>query len=70
MNSEISESITIESYRDSLNLITKEGKRNFIHPKKPKGRYNNARNIFSIILLAILFGLPFNKDIRSSVYAV
>ena len=26
------------SYRDSVATISKEGKRNFINPKKPKGK--------------------------------
>jgi len=50
-----------ESFRDSIATVTKEGKRIWVYPKKPKGKFYNARNIVTIILLAILFGLPFIK---------
>ncbi len=48
-----------ESFRDSLGIVEKSGKRKWVYPKEPKGRYTNARNIFSGILLLILFGTPF-----------
>jgi len=48
-----------ESFRDSIATVTKEGKRIWVYPKKPKGKFYNARNIVTIILLTILFGLPF-----------
>ncbi len=50
-----------ESFRDSLSTVSKEGKREWIFPKKPSGKFYNARTIVSIILLAILFGTPFIK---------
>ena len=50
-----------ESFRDSLSTVSKEGKRKWIYPKKPSGKFYNARTIVSIILLAILFGTPFIK---------
>ena len=50
-----------ESFRDSIATIDQEGKRNFIHPKKPKGRYTTYRTYVSWILLAILFASPFIK---------
>jgi len=49
------------SYRDSVATISKEGKRNFINPKKPKGRLYNLRTRFSIFYLTIFFALPFIK---------
>jgi cytochrome c oxidase accessory protein FixG len=49
------------SYRDSVATISKEGKRNFINPKKPKGRLYNLRTWFSIFYLIIFFTLPFIK---------
>ena len=49
------------SYRDSVATITKEGKRNFINPKKPKGKLYKLRTRFSIIYLIIFFLLPFIK---------
>ncbi len=50
-----------ESFRDSLSTVSKEGKRNWIYPKKPFGKFYNARTVVSIILLLILFGTPFIK---------
>lgn len=58
MNNQESKS---EKFRDELATVTKEGKRVWIYPKKPKGRYYTARNIVSIFLLAFLFGAPFIK---------
>jgi polyferredoxin len=50
-----------EIFRDSIATVTKEGKRNFIHPKKPKGRLFNLRTWFSIFYLVVFFSLPFIK---------
>jgi cytochrome c oxidase accessory protein FixG len=64
MNEHKVENIEIEgseSFRDSLGIVEKSGKRKWIYPKKPKGRFTNARNVFSGILLLILFGTPFIK---------
>ncbi|MFA6455850.1 MAG: cytochrome c oxidase accessory protein CcoG [Bacteroidota bacterium] len=51
--------IDSESFRDSLGIVEKSGKRKWVYPKEPKGRFTNARNIFSGILLLNLFGTPF-----------
>jgi len=50
-----------ETFRDSISTIDQEGKRNYIHPKKPKGPYTRYRTYVSWILLAILFAAPFVK---------
>jgi cytochrome c oxidase accessory protein FixG len=50
-----------DSFRSQLATVSKEGKRNWIYPKKPSGRFYTARNIVSIILLAVLFITPFIK---------
>jgi cytochrome c oxidase accessory protein FixG len=50
-----------ESFRDSVATISKEGRRNFINPKKPKGRLFNLRTRFSIFYLIVFFTLPFIK---------
>ena len=50
-----------EVFRDSIGTITKEGNRNFIYPKKPKGRYYNYRTTLSWFLLAFLVLAPFIK---------
>ena len=48
-------------FRDSVATISKEGKRNFINPKKPKGSLYNLRTRFSIFYLVVFFSLPFFK---------
>ena len=48
---------TDDSFRDQLSTVSKEGKRNWIYPRKPSGRFYNARTIVSFILLAILIGI-------------
>lgn len=47
-----------EAYRDSIATIGEDGKRKFIYPKKPKGKFYQWRTWVSIILLILLFGLP------------
>jgi polyferredoxin len=49
------------TYRDSVATITQDGKRNFINPKKPKGKLYNRRTLFSIFYLVVFFTLPFIK---------
>lgn len=55
------EIIQEESFRDSISTVTKEGKRVWIYPKKPSGKFYNARTLVSIFLLVFLFGVPFIK---------
>ncbi len=50
-----------ENFRDSINTVTKEGKRNWVYPKKPKGRYTNYRRYVSFVLLIFLFAAPWIK---------
>ena len=50
-----------EVFRDSIGTITKEGTRNFIYPKKPKGKFYNYRTYVSWVLLAMLVSFPFIK---------
>jgi len=50
-----------DAFRDSVATISKEGKRNYINPKKPKGRLYNLRTWFSIFYLLVFFSLPFIK---------
>ena len=50
-----------DSFRDHLGIITDEGKRKVVYPKKPNGKFYNARTIFSLVLLAFLFGMPLIK---------
>jgi cytochrome c oxidase accessory protein FixG len=48
-----------DSYRDRLGIVTGEGKRAWIYPRKPSGPYYRARTVLSGALLLILFGVPF-----------
>lgn len=48
-----------QSFRDSIGTIKKDGKRNWVFPKRPSGWYYNARTWVSVFLLAFLFGMPF-----------
>ncbi|HMQ48676.1 MAG TPA: cytochrome c oxidase accessory protein CcoG [Saprospiraceae bacterium] len=50
-----------EQFRDKIATIDEKGKRFWIYPKKPKGKYYNTRSIVSWVLLAFLFGMPFLK---------
>ena len=50
-----------ELFRDSLATINKEGKRVWLYPKKPHGKFYKYRTYLSWILLLFLFGAPFIK---------
>jgi len=53
--------IEAETFRDSVGTMDNTGKRKWVFPRKPKGKYTNYRNIVSVILLMIFFILPFIK---------
>lgn len=50
-----------QGFRDSIATVTKEGKRNFLNPKKPKGKLYNLRTVATLVYLTIFFGLPWIK---------
>ncbi|UQD57380.1 cytochrome c oxidase accessory protein CcoG [Flavobacterium sp. K5-23] len=50
-----------EAFRDTIGTIDKEGKRKFIFPKKPSGRFYDYRKWVSYVLLIILVANPFIK---------
>lgn len=50
-----------DSFRDHLATVTKEGKRKWIYPKQPSGRFYNARTIVSFFLIIFLVTAPFIK---------
>lgn len=50
-----------QEYRNQIATVTKEGKRKWIYPKKPSGKFYNARTIVSFFLLAFLVIVPFIK---------
>ena len=50
-----------EQYRDSLSTVSKEGKRVWLFPKQPQGRFYNARTVVSVLFLLVFLTLPFIK---------
>lgn len=50
-----------EIFRDSIGTVNKDGKRNWVYPKKPSGPLYEKRKLVSYILLAFLFVSPFIK---------
>ncbi|MEP5340460.1 MAG: cytochrome c oxidase accessory protein CcoG [Algibacter sp.] len=50
-----------EIFRDSIGTITKEGKRAWVFPKKPNGKFYKYRKFVSYGLLAFLILSPFVK---------
>jgi len=50
-----------QSFRNSVATVDKKGKRNFLFPKKPKGKLYRLRTIASLVYLAVFFTLPFIK---------
>ncbi|WP_333850592.1 cytochrome c oxidase accessory protein CcoG [Epilithonimonas sp.] len=53
--------VEAETFRDSVGTMDNTGKRKWVFPRKPKGKYTNYRVLVSIILLAIYFVIPFLK---------
>src|SRR5688572_5550708 len=50
-----------EEFRDSIATVDDKGKRLWIYPKKPSGKFHNWRLLVTVILLSALFGGPFIK---------
>ena len=50
-----------ENFRDSIGTIDEEGKRAWVFPKKPSGRFYTYRKYVSYVLLTFLFAAPFIK---------
>ena len=50
-----------EEFRDTIATVDKYGKRIWLYPKKPSGRFYNARTWVSFAFLAIFLTLPFIK---------
>lgn len=48
-----------KSFRDSLSTLDEDGKRKWIYPKKPSGKFTKWRNVVNVILLTFLFSGPF-----------
>jgi len=52
---------TGKSYRDQIATIDKKGKRVWVYPHKPKGKFHRWRLFVGYILFALLFAMPFIK---------
>ncbi len=50
-----------EDYRDHIATVDQSGKRIWLYPKKPHGRFYNARTLVSAIFLIVFLTLPFIK---------
>ncbi len=50
-----------EAFRDSIATVNADGKRVWVFPKKPKGKWLNRRKIISFFLLFVLISSPFIK---------
>ena len=50
-----------DNFRDSIGTINEDGKRAWIFPKKPSGKFYEYRKYVSYVLLAFLFLAPFVK---------
>ena len=50
-----------EQFRDSIGTINEEGKRSWVYPKKPSGKFYSYRKYLSYGLLAFLLSAPFIK---------
>lgn len=53
--------VEAETFRDSVGTMDNTGKRRWVYPRKPKGKYTNSRVLVSVLLLFIYFTLPFLK---------
>jgi cytochrome c oxidase accessory protein FixG len=45
-------------FRDSISTVDKRGKRIWVYPKKPSGKFHRKRVVFTIFLLTLLFAGP------------
>ena len=48
-----------QEYRDHISTVDARGKRVWVFPKKPKGKYHTLRAIVAVFLLVLLFSAPF-----------
>ncbi|MBT1703750.1 cytochrome c oxidase accessory protein CcoG [Chryseosolibacter indicus] len=50
-----------EAFRNTIATVDEKGKRIWIHPNKPSGKYHQWRIAVTVVLLSILFAGPFLK---------
>jgi polyferredoxin len=54
-------SVNWEDFRDHLTTADKEGRRKWLYPKEPSGRYTRARTWLGYLLVLVMFVGPFIK---------
>lgn len=59
IDSENTNPLSAETFRDRLATVDSKGKRNWIYAQKPKGKFYNARTIVSLFFFAVFLVLPF-----------
>jgi cytochrome c oxidase accessory protein FixG len=57
--SSVVQDINWEDFRDHIATADQEGRRKWIYPRQPKGRFYLWRTVVSLVLLAIMFAGPF-----------
>ena len=57
----MSDNLGEEAFRDRIGTLDDDGKRKFIFPKKPKGKFYDRRKYVSYFLLLVLVANPFIK---------
>jgi cytochrome c oxidase accessory protein FixG len=50
-----------EAFRDRISTVDEKGKRVWVFPKKPSGKFTTYRTLLNYVLLGMLFGGPFIK---------
>jgi cytochrome c oxidase accessory protein FixG len=50
-----------DEFRDSIATVDAKGKRLWVYPKKPSGYYHRLRIVVSVVLISLLFAVPFLK---------
>lgn len=50
-----------ETFRDSVGTMDDAGKRVWVFPRKPRGKFTNYRSLVAYFLLALFFTIPFIK---------
>ena len=48
-----------EGFRDSLGIVNAEGTRRWLYPQRPAGPLHRLRAAMTVLLLGVLFGMPF-----------
>jgi cytochrome c oxidase accessory protein FixG len=48
-------------FRNSIATAERDGRRKWLYPKRPKGRFHRARAYVAAVLLVVMFGGPFVK---------